>query len=34
VKIVGMGELSGTGQRALNRKVEVSVRYREMVDLN
>ncbi|SEQ81567.1 OmpA family protein [Neolewinella agarilytica] len=32
VKIVGMGELSGAGQRALNRKVEVSVRYREMVD--
>jgi len=32
VKIVGLGEIVGAGQRALNRKVEVSVRYREMVD--
>ena len=33
VTIKGLGELPGASQRALNRKVEVTVRYREMVPI-
>lgn len=33
IKIVGMGELPGSAERALNRKVEVTVQYREMVEI-
>lgn len=33
VNIVGMGELPGKEARALNRKVEVTVRFREAVDI-
>jgi outer membrane protein OmpA-like peptidoglycan-associated protein len=33
-KIVGMGELPGATERALNRKVEVTVRYRELVEID
>lgn len=33
IKIVGMGELPGAAERALNRKVEVTVQYREMVEI-
>jgi outer membrane protein OmpA-like peptidoglycan-associated protein/tetratricopeptide (TPR) repeat protein len=33
VKIIGMGELPGVTERALNRKVEVAVLYREMVEI-
>ncbi|MFT6486043.1 MAG: outer membrane protein OmpA-like peptidoglycan-associated protein, partial [Neolewinella sp.] len=32
--IVGAGELPGASQRALNRKVEVTVTYREVVKVN
>jgi flagellar motor protein MotB len=32
VSIIGMGELPGGSQRALNRKVEVTVTYRELVE--
>jgi outer membrane protein OmpA-like peptidoglycan-associated protein/tetratricopeptide (TPR) repeat protein len=34
ISIKGMGELPGSSARALNRKVEVTVRYRELVRLN
>lgn len=33
IKIVGMGELPGAAERALNRKVEVTIEYREMVEI-
>lgn len=33
VSIKGLGELAGSSQRALNRKVEVTVRYRELVEI-
>jgi len=34
INIVGMGELPGATQRALNRKVEVTVQYRELVPID
>ncbi|MFK8162254.1 MAG: OmpA family protein [Lewinella sp.] len=34
ISIKGMGELPGSSARALNRKVEVTVRYRELVEVN
>lgn len=34
IKIVGMGELPGASERALNRKVEVTIQYRELVELD
>lgn len=34
IKIIGMGELPGATERALNRKVEVTIRYRELVEIN
>ena len=34
IKIVGMGELPGAVERALNRKVEVTVQYRELVEID
>ncbi|WP_020570227.1 OmpA family protein [Neolewinella persica] len=33
ISIKGMGELPGSSARALNRKVEVTVRYRELVEI-
>lgn len=33
INIVGMGELPGAAERALNRKVEVTIEYREMIEI-
>lgn len=33
IKVVGMGELPGASQRALNRKVEIVVTYRELAEI-
>ncbi|MBC6992857.1 OmpA family protein [Neolewinella lacunae] len=33
IKIVGLGELPGSSMRALNRRVEIEVRYREIVEI-
>ncbi|MFT6000832.1 MAG: outer membrane protein OmpA-like peptidoglycan-associated protein [Neolewinella sp.] len=34
ISIKGLGELSGTSAKALNQKVQVMVRYRELVEIN
>ncbi len=34
IKIIGMGELPGGSQRALNRKVEISVTYKELIPID